>query len=330
MNQIAKTLKTLAIIFVLTNLAKAQSSNIMIHDPVIIEAYNKYYMFSTGVGIASWESTDLENWTLMPQIFPQSPEWAKERVPLFDGNIWAPDIVHHNNTYYLYYSISSFKSNRSCIGVLSNKTLERKSPDFKWVDHGMVIESYPGRDLWNAIDPNIVFDENGTPWMSFGSFWAGLKLVKMNADLISLAEPQEWHTIASRPRSFELHANDPGDGAIEAPFIFKKGEYFYLFVSFDLCCRGENSDYNVRVGRSKSVTGPYLDRDGISMEQGGGTLIMNGGKKWYGVGHNAVATLRGTDFNVMHGYEKADNGHPKLIIQKVNWTEDGWPKLIEK
>lgn len=330
MNQITKALKTLAIILVLTNSAKAQSSNIMIHDPVIIEANDKYYMFSTGVGIASWESTDLENWTLMPQIFPQSPAWAKERVPLFDGNIWAPDIVHHNNTYYLYYSISSFKSNRSCIGVLSNKTLNRKSPDFKWVDHGMVVESYPGRDLWNAIDPNIVFDENGTPWMSFGSFWAGLKLVKMNADLISLAEPQEWHTIASRPRSFELHASDPGDGAIEAPFIFKKGDYFYLFVSFDLCCRGERSDYNVRVGRSKSVIGPYLDSDGVSMEQGGGTLIMSGGEKWYGVGHNAVATLSETDYTVMHGYEKADNGRPKLIVKKVNWTEDGWPEFIEK
>ncbi|MFA9388609.1 MAG: arabinan endo-1,5-alpha-L-arabinosidase [Prolixibacteraceae bacterium] len=309
--------------------ACAQSHQIIVHDPVAIEADGKYYMYSTGVGIASWISNDLENWQFLTQVFNPIPEWAKQKVPKFNGNIWAPDVSFHNGTYYLYYSISSFASNRSCIGVATNESLDPENKNYQWIDHGPIIESVPGRDMWNAIDPNLVFDENNEPWMAFGSFWNGLKIVKLNQDLISVAEPKEWHTIASRQRDMDLDETDPGNAAIEAPFIFKKQDEYYLFVSFDLCCRGEHSTYNVRVGRSKSVTGPYFDREGVSLLKGGGTVVIKGDESYYGQGHNSVYTFQNKDYMFCHGYDIKDKGKPKLITHELIWDSEGWPSIKE-
>jgi arabinan endo-1,5-alpha-L-arabinosidase len=307
----------------------AQSNQIIVHDPVAIESDGSYYIFNTGRGIANWKSTDLVNWQFLKPVFDKSPEWAKKEVPRFDGNIWAPDISFHNGKYYLYYSISSFASNRSCIGVATNTTLNPDDPAFKWEDHGKIVESVPGRDNWNAIDPNLCFDEAGKPWLVFGSFWGGLKIVKLSDDLLTIAVPQEWHTLASRERDPLLDETDPGNAAIEAPFIFKKGDYYYLFVSFDLCCRGANSTYNVRVGRSEKLIGPYIDKDGISMLRGGGTLIVGGDENYFAKGHNSVYTFNGTDYMLLHGYEKKSNGSPKLLKYKLGWDTNGWPIIIE-
>lgn len=303
----------------------AQSKSPVVHDPVAIEADGKYYIFNTGTGIFCLQSDDLLNWKFLTKVFPTSPDWAKKEVPKFDGNIWAPDISFHNGTYYLYYSISSFASNRSCIGVATSKNLDPTSPNYGWTDHGKVIESVPGRDNWNAIDPNLIVDEAGIPWLVFGSFWDGLKMVKLSNDLLSIAQPQEWYTVASRDRDPLLDETDPGNGAIEAPFIFKKNDYYYLFVSFDLCCRGANSTYNVRVGRSKVVTGPYVDKDGKLLLNGGGTLIAKGDDEYYGKGHNSVYTFSGIDYLIMHAYSKRENGTPKLIVSTLKWDEAGWP-----
>jgi len=307
----------------------AQSNPIVVHDPVAIESDGYYYIFNTGRGIANWKSNDLKKWEHLKPVFTVSPAWAKAEVPLFDGNIWAPDISFHNGLYYLYYSISSFGSNRSCIGVATNATLDPQKPEYKWTDHGKVIESVSGRDNWNAIDPNLIFDENGTPWLAFGSFWGGIKLVKLNSNLISIAMPQQWHTIASRDRDPLLDEGDPGNAAIEAPFVFKKGNYYYLFVSFDLCCRGANSTYNVRVGRSEKVTGPYLDKNGVSMLQGGGTLIAGGDVNFFGKGHNSVYNFNNTDYMFLHAYDKKDNGAPKLMKYVLKWDKNDWPFIID-
>lgn len=307
----------------------AQRNQIVVHDPVAIESEGKYYMYSTGHGIASWWSEDGLKWQFLEQVFKPVPAWASREVPKFEGHIWAPDIHFHDGKYYLYYSISSFASNRSAIGVATNVTLDPADPDFEWTDHGKVVESVPGKDHWNAIDPNLVFDEKGTPWMSFGSFWGGIKLVKLNDDLLSVAKPERWANIASRERTFGLDYADPGDGAIEAPFIVPHDGYYYLFVSFDLCCRGERSTYNVRVGRSEKITGPYIDRNGVPMDQGGGTLIVKGDENYYGVGHNAVYRFGDDWFMYSHGYDKHDEGRPKLVIHRLYWDNEGWPTVKE-
>ena len=298
------------------------------HDPVMIRQDSVYYLFCTGRGISVWSSTNMKNWKREKPVFDTLP-WAVKAVNGFRNHIWAPDISFHNGLYYLYYSVSAFGKNTSCIGVATNKTLHPGSADYKWSDQGKVIQSVPGRDMWNAIDPNLITDEKGTPWLVFGSFWNGMKLVKLNADLKSVAQPEQWYTVASRKRDFILPDSVAGDAAIEAPFIFRKGNYYYLFVSFDYCCRGEKSTYKMMVGRSEKVMGPYVDRDGVSMNLGNGSLLLEGDKKWFGVGHNAVADFNGNDYLIFHGYDANDKGKSKLRIEEIDWL-GGWPFIVKK
>ncbi|WP_404341798.1 arabinan endo-1,5-alpha-L-arabinosidase [Pseudoalteromonas mariniglutinosa] len=301
--------------------ASSVAKQIEVHDPVMTKEGDTYYVFSTGMGITYYESKDMENWQLTGRVFKDEPSWAKRIANNFNGHLWAPDIYQKDGKFYLYYSVSAFGKNTSAIGVTVNETLDPKSPDYKWIDYGIVVESIPNRDDWNAIDPAIVEDDDGTPWMSFGSFWGGLKLVKLDDDMVRLAEPQQWHSISARP--------DHENGAVEAPYIFKKHGYYYLFVSFDKCCQGLNSTYNVRVGRSKNVAGPYLDQEGRDMMNGGGSLVIKGNKDWVALGHNAAYTFDDKDYLVLHAYETADNGLQKLRILPMTW-QDNWPVVDAK
>lgn len=306
--------------------AQAPAPLIPAHDPVMMQQDATYYMFCTGPGIAVWSSADRKHWKPEKPVFDKAPAWATQAVPGFrDNHIWAPDISLHNGVYYLFYSVSAFGKNTSCIGLATNKTLNPNAANYKWEDQGRVLQSVPGRDLWNAIDPNLVRDEAGTPWLTFGSFWEGIKLVKLRPDLRAPAQPEQWRTLARRPRDPRLNDSLPGNGAIEAPFIFRKGEYYYLFTSFDFCCRGPQSTYKIMVGRAKAVTGPYLDRVGVALDQGGGTQVLAGDKNWFGLGHNAVCTFDQVDYLVFHGYDAADKGHSKLRIEPLGWDAAGWP-----
>jgi len=306
----------------------AQTTSIPVHDPVLIKQDSVYYLFCTGMGISCWSSVNRVDWKKEKPVFAQPPAWAVNAIPSYKGHTWAPDISYHNGQYYLYYSVSAFGKNTSCIGVATNKTLHPASPDYRWEDHGKLVQSVPGRDLWNAIDPNLVTDENNTSWLVFGSFWTGIKLVQLNSDLLSVAQPEGWRTLATRPRKFDTPDSSAGEAAIEAPFIFKKDKYYYLFVSFDVCCRGVNSTYKVMVGRSEKITGPFLDKNGVAMTSGGGSLVVAGDSvNWYAVGHNAVYTFDGKDYIIYHGYDVKDNGKSKLIIRALHWSADGWPEV---
>lgn len=298
---------------------------VSVHDPVMAKEGDTWYVFSTGPGITFYSSKNMKDWTPEGPVFKEQPVWARRAAPTFDGHIWAPDVHFHNGLYYLYYSVSGFGKNTSGIGVTVNKTLNPRSPDYRWEDKGMVLQSVPLRDDWNAIDPNIVEDGKGGAWMAFGSFWSGLKLVKLNADRTGLAEPQEWHAIASRSRGPSVADKSAGPDEIEAPFIFRKGDYYYLFASFGLCCRKGDSTYYVVVGRSRDVTGPYVDKNGVDMMKGGGSIVIAGDKDWKGLGHNSAYTIDGKDFMVLHAYETADNYLQKLKIMEIKWDDRGWP-----
>lgn len=325
-----KRLLYIATYLLITTVAHAQlQTNISVHDPVIIKQDSTYYIFCTGMGISMWSSADMQNWKKEKPVFDKAPQWAVDAIPSFKGHIWAPDISYHNGKYYLYYAASAFGKNTSVIGLATNKTLNTSSKDYKWEDQGKVIQSVPGRDMWNAIDPNEIDDEQGNHWLTFGSFWNGMKLVKLSNDFKSVAQPEEWYTVAARQRNFMLPDSVAGDAAIEAPFIYKKDNYYYLFVSFDYCCRGEKSTYKMMVGRSEKIQGPYADRDGLAMNLGGGSTVLEGDKNWHGVGHNAVVNFGGTDYLVFHGYDANDNGKPKLRIEKLIWN-NGWPVVIKK
>lgn len=306
------------------------AKQVSIHDPVMAKEGDTYYLFSTGPGITFYSSKDLKTWQLGGRVFPGDPAWAKQVAPSFNGHIWAPDIAQRDGKFYLYYSVSAFGRNTSAIGVTVNRTLDPHSPDYKWEDQGIVLQSVPNRDLWNAIDPNIIVGEDGAAWMSFGSFWSGLKLVKLAPNWTSVAEPQEWHSIAKRERSVLVDDGTAGPAEIEAPFIFKKGDFYYLFVSWDKCCRGAESTYKMLVGRSPKLTGPYLDKAGKSLAEGGGTLLLAGNQNWAGAGHNSVYTFDGRDYLVFHAYETADRGLQKLKIAELSWDTDGWPAVDER
>jgi arabinan endo-1,5-alpha-L-arabinosidase len=314
----------MAAIVALVAATPGRAEQVEVHDPVMAREGDSFYVFSTGPGITIYGSDDLEHWRWQGRVFDGEPAWAKAAVPGFAGHLWAPDIFEHDGRWYLYYSVSAFGRNTSAIGVATSNSLDPDSPEYGWEDRGLVVQSVPGRDDWNAIDPAIVVDEAGTPWMSFGSFWSGIKLAKLAPDLVSLAEPQEWHGLARRPRGAGADDADAGDGAVEAPYIFRKNGWYYLFVSFDKCCRGMNSDYKLMAGRSRSVTGPYVDRDGTPMLEGGGTLVLEGNDDWVALGHNAAYSWDGRDWLVFHAYETADNGKQKLRILPMAW-EDGWP-----
>lgn len=326
-------LLTAALLFLNPGLqAQELRTDISVHDPVMIKQDSLYYIFCTGQGIAMWSSADRTHWKSEKPVFENAPQWAVDGIPAFKNHIWAPDISYYKGLYYLFYSVSAFGKNTSAIGLATNTTLHTDDPSYKWVDHGKIIQSIPGKTNWNAIDPNLITDEDGTPYLVFGSFWDGLKLVKLNKDRLSIAEDiNHIPTIATRRKhqseslpAVDGNPADAGGNAIEAPFIFRHNGYFYLFASIDYCCKGPKSTYKMIIGRSRRLNGPYLDRSGLAMNKGGGSVLLAGDSNWYGVGHNGVTAFDGVDYIIFHGYDAADRGISKLRIERLNW-ENGWP-----
>ena len=310
-----------------------------VHDPVMACGEDgRYYLYMTGFGVGVLSSADLKEWKAEPAVLREPPQWAMEAVPGYHGHTWAPDISYHNGLWYLYYSCSTFGKNGSAIGLATNKTLDPTSPDFGWKDQGMVIASHRRVDNFNAIDPNLIVDEKGRPWLTFGSFWDGIQLVRLSK--------KDFRTPVGKPKtiarrigrkltmaelndltSWTVEGKDTieaGPNAIEAPFILRLGDWYYLFVSFDFCCRGANSTYKTVYGRSKKVEGPYLDRKGQDMAHGGGTLLYGPNDEFFGVGHNAVYDMDGKTLFISHAYEKAYNGRSKLFLRELHFDAEGW------
>lgn len=284
-------------------------------DPSVIVHEGTFYLFSTGPGLPIRCSEDLRTWSGCGLVFFGLPSWARELVPGATA-IWAPDIAHFNDRYHLYYSISTFGSNVSAIGLVTNTTLDRDHPDHAWVDQGVVIRS-TGREDWNAIDANVVQTPEGEVWMVFGSFWSGLKMFQL--------DPSTGLALEAEPTLLSVASRHEPPRAVEAPFIVHRHDAYYLFVSFDQCCLGVDSTYNIRVGRAEHVTGPYVDRDGIPMMEGGGTLVVGPSDRFPGSGHNAVLHHDGVDYLVYHGYDADFGGSATLRIEVIEWDDEGWP-----
>ncbi len=307
--------------------------DLRVHDPVIIRQNDTFYIFSTGGGRRSGGiipircSKDLYNWTLCGHVFDRLPEWCTEEISGTRG-AWAPDISYYNGKYHLYYSISTFGRNNSAIGLVTNQTLDPNSPDYKWIDHGLVVRSYEDKDDWNAIDGNLVIEDENNVWLCWGSFWSGIKMKRIDPETGKLStKDTTLYSLSSRSRT-EEHQTPPVEGAVEAPFIIRHGKYWYLFVSFDFCCRGTKSTYNVVVGRSRKVTGPYVDKSGKPMTEGGGTVVIEATTpSWRGPGHQAVLQEPGEDYLLFHAYH-GQTGRSELKISTMVW-ENGWPRVGE-
>ncbi|MDQ0229403.1 arabinan endo-1,5-alpha-L-arabinosidase [Metabacillus malikii] len=283
----------------------------MIHDPSLIKEGNTWYVFGTGEanknGIRVLRSDNGTNWYTTPVIFPTAPSWWKTYVPNHESNQWAPDIQYYNGRYWLYYSVSSFGSNNSLIGLLSTHSISSG----QWRDDGLVVRSTSSSNF-NAIDGDLVIDKDGNPWLSYGSFWSGIKLTRLDKN--TMKPTGSVYSIASRPNI----PNNP----IEAPSITYRNGYYYLFVSFDRCCNGVNSTYKIAYGRSKNITGPYVDKNGVSMMNGGGTILDAGNDVWKGPGHQDVYN---NNIIIRHAYDATNNGMPTMLINDLYWDSQGWP-----
>jgi arabinan endo-1,5-alpha-L-arabinosidase len=285
-----------------------------VHDPSIIKEGKVFYLFCTGPGIPIRTSTDLFNWQRSGIVFGEQPKWRGEE---FRGrSMWAPDISYFGGSYHLYYAISQFGRNRSIIGLATSKTLDRDSPDYRWEDRGRVIETQLSDD-WNAIDPNLVIDEDKTPWLVMGSYWTGIKMRRIDGETGLLSEADtKLYSLASRPER---------PRAVEAPFMIRHDGTYYLFVSFDRCCAGVNSTYKIMVGRSKAVTGPFVDRESRVMTEGGATLVLESQGNVRGPGHCAILSDGGRDWLIHHFYDAENNGRSALEIRPITWDAEGWP-----
>jgi len=293
--------------------------DIRVHDPVMVKEGDTYYIFHTGNGVSIKRSVDRIRWENAGRVLDELPEWAGNLVPdKTDNHLWAPDVHYRNGTWYLYYSVSTFGSNTSAIGLVTNTVLDPDDPGYRWQDQGPVINTRRGENNYNAIDPNIIVDDDGIPWMNFGSFWSGIKLLEL--------DPATGKPASGDPELFSI-ASRPGSGAVEAPFIIRRNGFYYLFVSFDLCCQGVNSTYKIMAGRSEELTGPYRDSEGREMTDGGGDLIDDGDERWLGPGHNAVYMEGDSAFLVNHAYDAERNGASILMIRPLYWDAGGWPTL---
>jgi arabinan endo-1,5-alpha-L-arabinosidase len=298
-----------------------------VHDPALIKDGDTYYVFSTDAkfggkptgGIQIRKSKDLIEWEWVGHAFDQIPEKAFKWTGAL--GLWAPDVAKYRDTYFLYYAASQFGKNQSFIGVATSKHIEGP-----WVDQGEVIKTEHGIDTPNAIDPNITFDDQGRPWMVYGSFFGGIYLCKIDPETGKLAEKNEGKLIARRHKSVEA--------AVEGPYIVYHPDLkkYYLFVSYDSLFR----DYNIRVARADFIEGPYLDFNGnkmtdIEIDPNEIGMKVLGGYKfdqeegWIGPGHNSVLCDNGNYFICHHARGERTKKHHGLHIRKIVWTEDGWP-----
>ena len=330
------------------------TDTLMVHDPVMACENGTYYLLSTGNGLQWATSKDRQSWVMQPTPFIENlPEWTHDSVPGFTSHVWAPDIIRWHDRWLLAYSCSTFGKNTSAIGLMSADRLNGQ-----WKDEGCLVCSKENRDNWNAIDPAFVIDDNDQLWLAWGSFWDGIQIApisyegKVKSEEFATAVPTGEGMAAANSSLFTVPSylsktiarryrpNDPnaaenptskfaGRNAIEAPFILKHGGWYYLFVSWDYCCRGAKSNYRVAVGRSKTVDGPYTDRDGKPMTEGGGTLFLEGDKQEFeAAGHCAAYDLpSGETIFICHGYSTRLNGASILIQKTIKWTSDGWPIL---
>jgi arabinan endo-1,5-alpha-L-arabinosidase len=283
-----------------------------IHDPsTIAKDGGKFYVFGTLPGVRVLASPDLIHWTNQPHVFARLPSWTKTLVPDFTGTFWAPDIIRVNGKFLLYYAVSTWGKQTSAIGLATNPTLDASAKNYLWTDRGAVIAS--GNDsAFNAIDPSVMQDADGKLWLAFGSYWQGIFLTEL--------DPQTGLRTSPPSPLYQLAWNHE----IEAACLTRHDDFYYLFVNWGQCCRGTNSSYEVRIGRAKKIIGPYLDRDGKKLADGGGSIFLQSSGRFIGPGHIGILNENGTNYFSYHYYDAATKGRSRLAIGKLDWSS-GWP-----
>lgn len=296
------------------------SGDLEAHDPALVvgQHVSPSFVYSTGDpkvdggALQIRQSTDGLHWSVVGSVWKSRPAWIAETIPGVPA-LWAPELIEHDGTWYLYYAASTFGSNHSVIGLATNTTLDPSASGYRWVDRGAVLVSQTS-DSYNAIDPALVVDASGTPWMAFGSFWSGIQLVK-------LAWPSGMRADDTPPTTIAGGRASPN--AIEGSQVVRHGGRFYLFASVGFCCRGAQSTYQVVVGRSDSIDGPYLDEKGLAMLTGGGSVVLTSRGSRVGPGGESFSHGK----LGFHYYDADQAGRTTLAIAPVVWGANGWPTV---
>jgi arabinan endo-1,5-alpha-L-arabinosidase len=297
-----------------------------VNQPSIVKQDGTWYVFTGGKAPTGGQftircSNDLKSWRLCGQVFKSVPDWIKRSSPQ-TKELQSPDISYFHGIYRLYYAYSDSGGNTSGIALATNRTLVGNSSEYQWDDQGLVLRSGQN-DSFNAVDPDFVVDAKGATWLAFGSLRSGIKLTALDP---ATGKPIAGHGLISLASRHSPQNPTAGSQAIEAPSILHHGDYYYLFVSWDQCCRGANSSYRIMVGRAREITGPYLDRNGVPMTGGGGTQLLAGNARWAGPGGESVLPGDGQmpDIIAFHAYDTT-TGKPALQISTLTW-QDGWPQ----
>jgi arabinan endo-1,5-alpha-L-arabinosidase len=285
-----------------------------IHDPsTIILQDGKYYVYGTGAGLPISISDDGWTWRRAGNLMQAVPG-GRPRQDVIDrggNNTWAPDLMRVGDKYFLYYSAPGTQP-KSAIGLLVGKTLDPNSADYKWEDGGPVVWS-DGVEDSNAIDPGVFRDPtNGTLWLTYGSYFGYIRLVEL--------DPKTGKRLHPEVKAFNIAINS------EASIMIYREGWYYLLVTHGSCCAGANSSYNIRMGRSRKVTGPFVDNTGIDMLQGGGKLFLGSGGRYVGPGHFGLLDLGdGVQKFSLHFEADLDRGGISVLdIRPLLWR-DGWP-----
>jgi arabinan endo-1,5-alpha-L-arabinosidase len=298
-----------------------------VRDPSVIRQNSSYYAFSTDAdgppvngSLPILCSTNRVAWTSCGYVFSQIPQWVTAQVPGIVG-LWAPDISYFNGLFHIYYAGSTFGSNTSVIGLATNTTLDQTDPSYQWVDQGEVLGSVSSDDF-NAIDPTILVDTDGSVWLTYGSYWTGIKQRQI--------DPTTGFLLASNPTIYSLaYRPNVQYDPIEGSSLVHKGNYYYLFVSFDNCCAADpyQDTYRIMVGRGSTPQGPFTDMNGTDMMQGGGTQLLAGnGVTWNGPGgETAYLDSQNGDIIVFHAIQLPD-GAAYLFVNSLTWPND-WPQI---
>jgi arabinan endo-1,5-alpha-L-arabinosidase len=300
-----------------------------VHDPNMIEdASGTFWLYGTHNTLAS--STDMVNFTLLStgDIAPDFSWWASKNTTGGNGrtDIWAPDVMYANGKYYQYYSIPIYDtpsvagSNQGAEAVIALAT--SSSPNGPWTDAGQIIASCGKTSgcatTFNAIDPAPYIDASGKWWLVFGSWEDGTHVLQL--------DPSTGLRLASNTTLYNVAKRGAGE---EGPFIlpYKIGatQYYYYFAPINTCCSGTSSTYRIIVGRSTSPTGPFVDRGGLDLMNGGGTILLSSHGQIFGPGGQSVMTVAGKPLLVYHYYDGANNGAPKLGLNNLAFDADGWP-----
>jgi len=267
-----------------------------IHDPsTVIQSDGKYYTFGTGGGGLMSE----DGYT-----------WHSGAVRTGGGV--APDVIKIGDRYYVSYAVGGggmSGGHASNVKVMWTKTLDPKSPDFGYHDLGIVASSNGIEDC-DAIDPAFLYAK-GHLWLSYGTYFGFIRIVEL--------DPKTGLRVAG---------NKPVNVSIdmEATDMMYRDGWYYLLGTHGTCCDGANSTYNIRVGRSRNPTGPYVDNVGIPLLKGGGKLVAAASGRHYGLGHFGLLDLGdGVQKFSMHYEADMDrSGRSVLAIRPLLW-KDGWP-----